>query len=93
MRDTTATDGAILADGGSGGNKLASERPAVVEEVLDDDVIADFNYLGSSEQLAVVGCVVASVSRDPFEGTEVSPRVRKWVRGRVGVSKVSYEYG
>ena len=78
-----ATDGAIPAH--VGGKKLASERPSVVEEVLDDDVVADFNYLGSSEPLAVVGCVVASVSRDPFETTEVSPRVRKGVRGRARV--------
>lgn len=85
--DAAAADGAIPdhGGGGGGGRKLASERPAVVEEVLDDDVVADFNYLGSSEPFALVGCVVASVSRDPFEATEVSPRVRKGVTGRLRV--------
>ena len=73
--EIATTDGKKPAQGG-GGNKLASERPAVVEGVFDEDVVADFNSLGSSETLAVVGCVVASVSREPFEATEVSPRVR-----------------
>lgn len=55
---------------------LLTERPAVVEEVLHEGVMTGFNCLGSNADYGVVGCVVASVSREPFQDTEVSPKVR-----------------
>jgi len=39
-------------------SSLGNERPAVLEEVLDDEVIADFNCLGTSDDFGLVGCVV-----------------------------------
>lgn len=55
---------------------MQSERPGVVESVLDADVLAGFNCLGSSEAFSVVGCVVAAVSLEPFEKTEALPKAR-----------------
>lgn len=55
---------------------LSAERPAVLEKVCDESVLAEFNFLGSSERFPLVGCVVAAVSKEPFASTEVSPKVR-----------------
>lgn len=57
---------------------LLTGRPAVVEEVLHESVVTGFNCLGSSTDYGVVGCVVASVSREPFQETEVSPKVNEF---------------
>lgn len=69
-----AVRGVAGVDGGLMG--LLTERPAVVEEVLHESVVTGFNCLGSSADYGVVGCVVASISREPFLDTEVSPKVR-----------------
>ena len=64
------------SDHNGDGRRLGRERPAVLEEVLHEDVISEFNYLGSSgDAFGMVGCVVASVSREPFCTTEVSLKV------------------
>lgn len=60
----------------SSGGGLSVERPAVVEEVMDDTVLSDFNYFNSSDMFPLVGLVIASVSREPFERTEALPNVR-----------------
>lgn len=69
---------AVKSSSGVGGDLmgLLTERPAVVEEVVHEGVMTGFNCLGSNADYGVVGCVVASVSREPFEDTEVSPKVR-----------------
>lgn len=54
---------------------LSSTRPAVVEMVLDEEVVTCFSSLRTGGALGVVGCVVASVSREPFESTESAPKV------------------
>lgn len=56
-------------------SRLLTERPAVVEEVLHEDVVSGFNCSGSNQGFGVVGCVVASISREPFQDTEASPKV------------------
>lgn len=88
VEETKALQGGPTADMGAGPTKdeptttgrsmsssLGNERPAVLEEVLDDEIITDFNCLGTSDDFGLVGCVVASVSREPFCTTEVPSKV------------------
>ena len=72
------SSGAVGGGGGCGGVSmgLLKERPAVVEEVMDEGVMSAFNCLGSSAVFGLVGCVVAAVSREPFQDTDASPQVR-----------------
>lgn len=68
-QDEPATTGSSVS------SSLGNERPAVLEEVLDEEIIADFNCMGTSDEFGLVGCVVASVSKEPFCTTEVSLKV------------------
>lgn len=84
-KDDSTTTGRSIS------SSLGSERPAVLEEVLDDEIIADFNCLGTSDDFGLVGCVVASVSREPFCTTEVPFKVRRY-RPSFGIIECVLEF-
>ncbi|CAM9552550.1 unnamed protein product [Ectocarpus sp. 12 AP-2014] len=71
-------------------SRLLTERPAVVEEVLHEDVVSGFNSSGSNQGFGVVGCVVASISREPFRDTEVSPKMLSFEEARTALASSEY---
>lgn len=72
----TAAGAGGLSTSSSSSSSLMTERPAVVEEVVHEGVMSSFDCLRSSAVYGVVGCVVAAVSREPFQDTEGSPKVK-----------------
>lgn len=64
------------AESSDAGDNSPKSRPAVVQEVLQEDIVGVFCVKGTNTPFPVVGTVIAAVSREPFENTEPSQEVR-----------------